>query len=75
MVLWNYEVKNGRIIYKDNKYKNEDGTPFMGRKPEIFDFTDLAIMYVTKPADDVSQVVEINNKNILEGIMDKKILM
>lgn len=55
--------KNKKIKY-DGEYKNDDGTLKQARKPRIFDFSGLAILSsLFTPADDSSQVIEVNNIN------------
>lgn len=50
------------IIY-DGESKNPDGTPRIGRKPKVFDFTALAILSdFVPPADKYSRVFEVNSK-------------
>jgi hypothetical protein len=52
-----------KIIYA-NESKNPDGSPKVGRKPKIFDFTAVAILSdFVPPADKYSRVLEINSKN------------
>jgi TolA-binding protein len=56
------ESKN--IIYEDGgNGKDEEGNWIVGRVPKIFDFTGLAILLpdVVEPADDGSEVIEINS--------------
>lgn len=60
---------NGKGKSKAIKYLNggfdEDGNLKVGRIPTIFDFTGLAILYIEDPADQYSQVFEINSKGDL----------
>jgi len=66
----NGKAKSKKIIYK-NGGTNEDGTPKVGRQPEIFDFVSVAILSsISPPADYTSQVIEINSK---EGETLKKV--
>lgn len=53
------------IIYEHGNGHNPDGTWEMGRIPVVFDFTGLCILcpHVVKPADDGSEVIEINSLN------------
>lgn len=53
------------IIYETGDGHNADGSWEMGRIPKIFDFTGLCILcpHVVKPADDGSEVIEINSLN------------
>ena len=53
------------IIYETGDGHNADGSWEMGRIPKIFDFTGLCILcpHVVKPADDGSEVIEINALN------------
>lgn len=57
-----FRGKHGRQIIYDGKSHDESGKLCKGRRPREFDFSDLAIMHLTTPADKASQVVEINNK-------------
>ena len=57
----NGKGKSKSIEYLDG-HQNEDGTPKMGRVPTIFDFTALAILYISDPADTNSIVFEVNTK-------------
>lgn len=51
-----------KIIY-DGKSINDDGTPFIGRKPKIFDIVSIVILSdFVPPADKFSRVLEINSK-------------
>jgi len=61
---------NGAIIYENNIYQDEYGNLINGRKPKIFDFSDLAIMYIATPADNLCRVVEVNKINDDEGAFD-----
>lgn len=57
---------NPKITYLDDKQYNENGSLYMGRTPQIFDFSGLAILCkeIEEPADDLSIVMEINtNQN------------
>ena len=49
------------IIYESGNGHNPDGTWEIGRIPRIFDFSALAILYMIPPADDGSEIVEINS--------------
>lgn len=50
------------IIYETGNGHNPDGTWEMGRICKVFDFTGLAILSdIVKPADDGSEVIEINS--------------
>jgi outer membrane murein-binding lipoprotein Lpp len=49
------------IEYLDGA-NNEDGTLKMGRVPTVFDFSALAILYLTEPSDKNSMIFEINSK-------------
>lgn len=52
------------IIYETGNGHNPDGTWEMGRICKVFDFTGLAILSdIVKPADDGSEVIEINSLN------------
>lgn len=53
------------IIYETGDGHNADGSWEMGRIPKVFDFTGLCILcpHVVKPADDGSEVIEINSMN------------
>jgi len=57
---------NGKGKLKTIEYlngsRNEDGSLKMGRIPTVFDFSGLAILYLTEPADDNSIVFEVNSK-------------
>ena len=58
----NGKAKSKTIEYLDGN-KNPDNSPKMGRIPTIFDFTGLAILSCIEcPADDNSQVIEVNSK-------------
>lgn len=71
-----YEVNNGkvygsveingkgksRVIEYLGDYADEDGNLKQGRVPVKFDFTALAILYITDPADKNSVVFEVNTK-------------
>lgn len=60
------------IIYEHGNGHNPDGTWEMGRIPVVFDFTGLCILcpHVVKPADDGSEVVEVNSLNNHHEISD-----
>lgn len=51
------------IIYETGNGHNADGSWEMGRIPKVFDFTGLCILcpHVVRPADDGSEVIEINS--------------
>ena len=52
-----------RIVYSNGTGVNSDGSPQIGRKPQIFDFTALAILSnFVQPADQSSRVFEVNSK-------------
>lgn len=53
------------IIYESGDGHNADGSWEMGRIPKIFDFTGLCILcpHIVSPADDGSEVIEINSLN------------
>jgi hypothetical protein len=68
----NGKGKAKKIKYLDGD-KNLDGTKKMGRTPTVFDFTGLAILYLTEPADDNSQIFEVNSNQIDLNINDHKI--
>lgn len=53
------------IIYETGNGHNTDGSWEMGRIPKVFDFTGLCILcpHVVSPADDGSEVIEINALN------------
>lgn len=53
------------IIYETGDGHNADGSWEMGRIPKIFDFTGLCILcpHIVNPADDGSEVIEINSLN------------
>jgi hypothetical protein len=54
---------DSRNIIYDGESKNFDGTPKIGRKPKIYDFTALAILSdFVPPADKYSRVLEVNSK-------------
>lgn len=57
----NGKGKNKKIEYLDGN-KNSDGSLKMGRVPTVFDFSGLAILYLEEPADENSQVFEVNSK-------------
>ncbi len=58
---------NKNIIY-EGKNKAEDGSPYVGRKPMIFDFTALAILSdFVPPADQYSRVIELNQKESINS--------
>lgn len=58
----NGKGKSKKIVY-ENGGTNSDGSPKIGRKPKVFDFTALAILSdFVVPADDSSQVLELNTK-------------
>ncbi len=57
----NGKGKNKNIEYLDGAF-NEDGTKKIGRIPTIFDFSGLAILYLTEPSDKSSIVFEVNTK-------------
>ncbi|HBQ43877.1 MAG TPA: hypothetical protein DD724_06415 [Lactobacillus acetotolerans] len=63
----NGKNKSKKIIY-ENGGTNADGTPKIGRKPKVFDFTALAILSdFVSPADESSQVIELNTKHKEDG--------
>lgn len=52
-----------RIVYSNGTGVNSDGSPQIGRKPQVFDFTALAILSsIVEPADQSSRVFEVNSK-------------
>ena len=57
---------NGKGSNKQIEYLNgatdADGNKLMGRVPTVFDFTGLAILYLSEPSDRNSIVFEVNNK-------------
>jgi uncharacterized coiled-coil protein SlyX len=54
---------DSKKIEYDGKSVNEDGTPFIGRKPKVFDIVSIAILSdFVPPADKFSRVLEINSK-------------
>jgi len=57
----NGKGKSKTIEYLDGS-TNEDGTPKKFRVPVNFDFSGLSILYLTEPADKLSQVFEVNSK-------------
>lgn len=63
------------IVYETGNGHNPDGTWEMGRICKTFDFTGLAILSdIVKPADDGSEVIEINSlnkQNIIKNISDR----
>lgn len=63
---------NPKIKYLDDRQYNEDGTLYMGRTPQIFDFSGLAILCkeIEEPADDLSIVMEVNTK---QSVTDKTV--
>ena len=59
----NGKGKDKNIIYA-NESKDENGDPAIGRQPQIFDFTALAILSsLVEPSDKSSQIIELNSKN------------
>lgn len=59
------------IIYETGNGHNADGSWEMGRICKVFDFTGLAILSdIVKPADDGSEVIEINSLNHTENSGD-----
>jgi hypothetical protein len=54
---------NSKTIFYENGRTNPDGSLKIGRKPLVYDYTGLAIMYGEEPADNESQVYELNSKN------------
>lgn len=50
-----------QIVYENGR-TNEDGSLKMGRKPSVYDYTGLAILYGQLPADETSQIIELNSK-------------
>lgn len=65
----NGKGKNKNIEYLDGN-TNEDGTTKIGRIPTKFDFSGLSILYMTIPADDNSQILEINSKQNISDLSD-----
>lgn len=57
----NGKGKAKAIEYLDGA-TNEDGSLKMGRVPTVFDFSALAILYLTEPSDKNSIIFEINSK-------------
>lgn len=57
----NGKGKSKTIVYRDGS-KNDDGTMKVGRIPTVFDFSGLAILYLTEPADKNSIIFEVNSK-------------
>jgi hypothetical protein len=57
----NGKSNNKNIIYLDGD-TNPDGTKKNGRVPVEFDFTGLSVLYLVDPADDNSQILELNSK-------------
>lgn len=58
----NGKSKAKKIIY-ENGGVDDEGNPKIGRKPQKFDFTAIAILSdFVEPADHGSMVIEINNK-------------
>lgn len=58
----NGKGKSRQIEYLDGS-TDEDGNLKVGRIPTVFDFSALAILYIEEPADQYSQVIELNSKN------------
>lgn len=48
------------IIYEDGDGHNPDGSWTFGRTPKLFDLSALAILYLVPPADDGSEIIELN---------------
>jgi hypothetical protein len=69
----NGKAKSKTIEYLDGA-TNEDGSRKMGRIPTKFDFTGLAILYLTQPADKNSIVFEVNSKEGENKNMNKNIV-
>lgn len=57
----NGKGKSKTIEYLDGNL-DDDGNPKNGRVPTVFDFSGLAILYITDPADKNSVVFEVNTK-------------
>lgn len=57
----NGKDENADIEYLDGKY-NEDGSLKMDRVPTKYCYSGLAILFDTPPADESSQVIEVNSK-------------
>lgn len=63
---------NSKSIVYENGRTNSDGSIKFGRKPKTYDYTALAILYGEEPADDMSQIFELNSKDKRRKNMDFK---